>query len=110
MEPGDVHIACESDETAKFACRHNLSGEIQPAQWIINSIAYGPKSLPNDHVITHNGSETMISVKNIEPEQNNTHYQCLLQVPYLETTCTHKSRIAQLIINGCNGKLCSNLQ
>ena len=106
VEPTDVHIACDSDETAIFACRHNLSGEIQPAQWIINSAAYGPKSLPKNHVITHNGSEAIISVKNIESEQNNSHYQCLLQVSYLETICTHTSRIAKLIIKGCNGKLC----
>ena len=109
MEPDDAHIACESNEIAKFACRHivNLSSEIQPAKWIVNSIAYGPKSLPDGHIITHNGSETTISVKNIELSQNNTLYQCFLQIPYLKTTCTHRSRIAQLIIKGCNGKLWS---
>ena len=103
-QPSDVVVMCASNESAEFKCQHTLGSEAHLV-WIINSTAYGYGYMDflnlENHAIVDKRNGTVISVKNI---QNNTIYQCQLEVYHQKISCTYKSTIGRLILRGCDGK------
>lgn len=92
-------MTCGSNKVAIFPCQHSLGSDVI-LQWTINSTTYTLSNLPHNHI--YNG--TVLFVREIERQQNNTLYQCLLDVPHPKTPCVQRSKIARLIIRGCNGR------
>ena len=102
---------CGSDEPAEFKCQHTLGSGVN-AVWIVNSTAYGYgyRDFPDlmNHAVTSTHNGTLLSLESITLKQNNTAYQCQLEVYHHKTPCTYQSNVGRLILRGCGGKKYSN--
>ena len=94
-EPGYIETICGTHEI-NFPCRY--TGSTARPQWVINSTTYSSYhgGLPENH--SFNGATGALSVINITPELNNTHYQCQVHLP----SGVYQSQVGRLIIR-CEG-------
>lgn len=80
---------------ASFPCIYN--GPTTRPVWIINSTVYSSHHLPENHHF----DGTVLTVTNIRLEQNNTIYQCRIDLLHEEgvfTLCEYTSTAGRLII------------
>lgn len=98
-QPTDME-ACGVNETALFPCRYE--GSASKPQWVINSTTYGSSNseLPPDHFYYNR----ILSVRNINPWQNKSRYQCqVLSLTNGHLLCAYCNTIGLLIVK-CKGE------
>jgi hypothetical protein len=99
--PKDIEISYETGEVAQFPCQFEYKGRdeshVRP-HWIINNTRFDSTSLPSDHF--YDGK--VLSVKNLKLDQNNSCYQCVVEILSDEgevtKTCFYNSTVGRLII------------
>ena len=103
-EPADVELTCENvTNTINFPCKLTNNNRTGFPKWIINDTTYHCDRLPPDHEF--DGLRRVLTITNIRPELNNSHYKCV--TTYIRNGAVkpkkYYSSVGRLIIK-CNSK------
>lgn len=102
-QPANREVYWGIDMITHFPCNHRGS---EPAlsqlipKWRINFQDYDDRNLPQEYY-TFNSSISALTVNNIGPDLNNSHYQCFFLLPDPSTdqgVCIRRSTVGVLLI------------